>query len=147
MSLLAFVVLGGCKEAAEKSPIPLPDRPDVSLPIPKSPEGAYELLKVAGSKLELDPTRSDPLTALGRCADLVTGCYEGGGSLDACVNDANACGTDEPWKEDACCPAACKSAYETVRGSGTAPLEAFEHVYFVDTTCFPGVTALVGGAP
>ncbi len=146
LAVVVFVL--GC-EVPEKLPkIDPPDLDPSSWSLPKTEGGLWEIIEVAGSRLALNPAQEDPITAVGRCADLVTGCYEGGSTLDACVASARACRTQEPWKEDDdCCPSACATAFEAERKLGTAPLEAFEKAFFTAPDCFPGVRAALGDAP
>lgn len=95
--------------------------------------------------LELDPNARDPLTGLGACADLITYCVQakGGTPLDACVEQAPRCTTQQPWMEEApCCPEACVKAYGQER-KGLAPLAAFDRALFQDGSCYPGVKELV----
>lgn len=163
--LLALTAFGGtgCDELPEDLPKVDPDKVDVpgdlpkvdpseislpSLPLPKNGEGVYELIEVAGSRLDINPAQKDPITAVGRCADLVTSCHDATGSLDGCVQSARVCLTAEPWKEaEDCCPAACAQGYAAARVEGTAALPALERVFFSMPTCFPGVAQLVGDAP
>ena len=83
-------------------------------------------MEVAGSRLDLDPSQSDAITALGACADLVTYCAASS-SLDDCVDRAHAC------------PSACRVAYHEARSGGASPTAAFDRVWFETPDCFPGV--------
>src|SRR5678815_1089293 len=100
-------------------------------------------MEIAGSRLDLDPSQSDAITALGACADLVTYCAASS-SLDACVDQARTCTTSTPWDEsESCCPVACRKAYHQKRSGGASPAAAFDAVWFEAPDCFPGVrTAL-----
>jgi hypothetical protein len=133
--LVALAIMPGCKK------LELPQPPPLTLPSLPGSDGLGELIQVAGSRLSLDPTRRDPITAVGRCADLVTYCYQQGDrDLDVCVENARACASDEPWKEkDDCCPAGCLEEFTRARSAGEAGLEAFERVFFLEPDCFPGV--------
>lgn len=115
--------------------------------LPKSKDGTYQLIEVAGSQLDINPAQKDPITAVGACADLVTSCYRGGKLLDECVAEARACKTAQPWNEEACCPKECAAGFFVQRSAGAAGLAAFEKVYFLEPSCFPGVLDAVGGAP
>src|SRR5919202_2596958 len=101
--LLAAVSLAasGCKD------VPKPPEIDLrALGLPTSIDGAVELIKVAGSRLDLDPTQNDAISALGRCSDLITYCYTPGAySLDEYLSRSRNCASRTPWSEDeACCP-------------------------------------------
>lgn len=137
----ALVAIGGCKK------FDFPDLPDfdVSLPLPKDAKGNYKLFEDSEGGLSFNPTRKDAITALGRCADMLTNCYDpaNGRPLDECVAEAPVCETKEPWLEDECCPKACADAYDKARKKGTDEIAAFEQVYFLDPDCFPGVKALL----
>ncbi len=119
---------------------------DVKLPavdlaiLPTNADGRITLMEVAGSRLDLDPSQSDAITALGACADLVTYCTESSSSLDECVDAARTCQTPTPWKESKpCCPAACSAAFHQARRDGASPTAAFDRVWFETPDCFPGV--------
>jgi hypothetical protein len=121
---------------------------DIQLPrvdlavLPHDADGRITMMEIAGSRLELDPSQSDAITALGACADLVSYCTASS-PLDQCVDSARACTTSTPWKEDACCPTACRDAYHAARNGGASPTTAFDRVWFETPDCFPGVrTAL-----
>lgn len=135
--------LAGC-EKVEKHLPDIPD-PDVALPtfpLPKNANGLYELLEVAGSSIQIDPTLSDPISAVGRCTDLITACYEGGTALDACVDATRRCTTHEPWKEkEDCCPSACVAGFASERKTNADALASYEKVFFLEPGCFPGVLA------
>lgn len=120
--------------------------PPISLPLPKTSDGKFVLIEIARSRIDLDPTIQDPLTALGGCTDLITNCYDpSSNSLDSCVVNAKTCETAKPWEALApCCPAACADAYATLRNGGTEELAAFDQVFFQQPDCFPGVTAALG---
>ena len=135
---------GGCKD------VPNPPEIDLkALGLPTSIDGAAELIRVAGSRLDLDPTQNDAISALGRCSDLVTYCYAPGEySLDECLSRSRTCASRTPWTEsEACCPKSCKDAYAAERQGGSAPLDAFEKVLFLEPDCFPGVRAALEGLP
>jgi hypothetical protein len=125
----------------------LADWTGVSNHLPRRADGSFSLLEIAGSRLEINPSLHDPLTALGACADLVTGCYGPTMPLDRCVAGARACTTAQPWNESACCPVACQQRFAQQRQAGRAPLDAFENVFFTEPNCFPGVQAMVVRAP
>jgi hypothetical protein len=118
---------------------------DVTIPsadltvLPHDATGRITLFEIAGSRLDLDPSQSDAITALGACADLVSYCSESS-SLDSCVDDARTCTTSTPWNESkACCPSACRDAYHGARNRGASPTSAFDAVWFESPDCFPGV--------
>ena len=118
---------------------------DVRLPsvdlavLPHDATGRITLIEIAGSRIDLDPSQSDAITALGACADLVSYCAASS-SLDQCVDDARACATSSPWTEpESCCPSACRDAYHTARSGGASPEAAFDRVWFESPDCFPGV--------
>ncbi|MGA9523254.1 MAG: hypothetical protein WBV82_17430 [Myxococcaceae bacterium] len=149
LPLAALVLVLGC-DAVEKLPdIEPPNIDPSSWGLPKTASGLWELIEVAGSKLAINPTQNDPITAVARCADLVTGCYENGETtLDACVASARTCRTKEPWKEgEDCCPSACAAAFDAERKHGTEPVAALEKVFFTTPDCFPGVRAALGETP
>jgi hypothetical protein len=120
---------------------------DIRLPsvdfsvLPHDSSGRVTLIEIAGSRVDLDPSQSDAITALGSCADLVTYCTAAASStLDQCVDDARTCATSTPWSEsDACCPSACRDAYHQARNGGASDTAAFERVWFESPDCFPGV--------
>lgn len=151
LAALTFA-LAGCKKVEKH----LPDIPDGSLPqialpsfpLPKNADGLYELLEVAGSSIQIDPTLSDPISAVGRCTDLITACYEGGTALDGCVTATRRCTTNEPWKEDEdCCPSSCVDRFADERKSNPDALASYEKVFFLEPGCFPGVLAALEGSP
>jgi hypothetical protein len=118
---------------------------DVRLPsvdltvLPHDAAGRITLMEIAGSRLDLDPSQSDAITALGACADLVSYCAASS-SLDQCVDDARTCATSTPWNEsESCCPSACRAAYHQARSGGASPASAFDSVWFESPDCFPGV--------
>ena len=126
-----------------------PPPPDLAAArLPRLPDGQFVVLVIPGAQLLLDPTRRDPVTALGACTGWITSCVEPAGrSLDDCARSAPPCATDRPWEEAvACCPAACFEAYQQGRRAGTDALAAFAQVYFQEARCFPGVQALLAGA-
>jgi len=118
---------------------------DVELPrvdlavLPHEADGRLTLIEIAGSRITLDPSQSDAITALGACADLVTYCAASS-SLDTCVDQAHTCSTSQPWTEsESCCPSACRAAYHQARREGASPPVAFDRVWFETPDCFPGV--------
>jgi hypothetical protein len=123
------------------------DMTGLSSHLPRQPDGRISLLQIAGSRLEINPSLHDPLTALGACADLVTGCYGPTAPLDSCMASARVCTTAQPWNESSCCPAACSARYVRERQSGRAPVDAFETVMFRQPDCFPGVSAMLVRTP
>lgn len=118
-------------------PVPLP----IDLTLLPNADGAKKLLvEASGARLEVDPSSRDAITALGECLDLISYCYEPSQrNLQSCVKSAKSCSTQQPWTESACCPAACKSAYDAKVASGRPMLEALEDVFFTAPDCFPGV--------
>ncbi len=119
--------------------------PPISLPtvdvnfLPKLDAG-WVLIASEQLSLEVDPGASDAITAAGACADQITYCVTAGQSVDTCVDRAPSCKTSTPWKESACCPAACKSAYTAARATA-APIRAFEAAFFETVDCHPGLRA------
>lgn len=107
--------------------------------------GADRLLAdTANTRLELDPTIKDPLTALGECADLISYCYAPPTfDLSACFTQARTCATQQPWNEKPCCPQSCKDAFTGELAKGTAHKDALEKVLFRQPDCFPGVAAFL----
>ena len=129
------------------TPPPLPDFSGLSLPRTKKDRMVLSVADdgLAEGQLELDPTRRDPMTSLGLCTRWIVKCVEPGvRSLDDCTRSAPICKSQEPWtKNETCCPEDCFDAYATLRTAGQLPIEAFDHVYFGDASCFPGVAALL----
>jgi hypothetical protein len=105
--------------------------------------GATKLLAdVANARVEIDPTQSDALTALGECADLLSYCYAPPSfTLDRCFSTVRTCTTSTPWTEQACCPQACHDAFTSEVTAGLTPKAALEKVLFREPDCFPGVRA------
>ncbi|MBE2249397.1 MAG: hypothetical protein IAE78_07585 [Myxococcus sp.] len=105
--------------------------------------GASKLLAdVANARVEIDPTQSDALTALGECADLLSYCYAPPAfTLARCFTATRTCTTQTPWTEAACCPAACRDAFTRETNAGLPPNAALEKVLFREPDCFPGVRA------
>jgi hypothetical protein len=126
------------------TPPPPPDL--VALGVPAYDLRSYHLSANADGDLLLDAEVRDPLTALGRCTGWIAACVAPPErTLDDCARSAPACATAEPWLEtDACCPAACFTAYEALRRDGSAPLRALRAAYFEDGSCFPGLRDLLG---
>lgn len=122
--------------------LPAPPKVDVSL-LPVVDGAQRLLMDIAPARIEVDPTTSDAITALGACADLVTYCYDPGThSVTECFQGTPDCQTDTPWTEkDACCPKACKTSFNKAVKNGASELDAFESVVLTDSSCFPGVTA------
>lgn len=106
--------------------------------------------EVNAARLEFDPGTKDAIAALGLCVDAATFCYAPGTEKDLswCLLNTRPCATETPWNERACCPQACKDQYSAKVDAGVAPSKAFEEVFFVEHSCFPGLdVALEGGAP
>lgn len=105
--------------------------------------GATKLLAdVSNARVEIDPTQSDALTALGECADLLSYCYAPPSfTLDRCFSTVRSCTTSTPWGEPACCPEACHDAFSREVAAGLTPRAALEKVLFREPDCFPGVRA------
>lgn len=138
------LVLSGCPEKVLKKELPKIDFS--SLPLPKSADGKLILIEASTARLEIDPSASDAITAVGACTDLVALCAAGD-ALDLCVQNARECQTSRPWEErDACCPAACKKSYESARKS-LGPIDAFEQSFFLQPDCFPGLKSALEGNP
>ena len=121
--------------------LPSPPKVDVSL-LPVVDGAQRLLMDIAPARIEVDPTTSDAITALGACADLVTYCYDPGThSVTECFQGAPTCKTDTPWTEDACCPQKCKDEFDKAVKKGQGEADAFEAVVLTDSSCFPGVAA------
>lgn len=100
------------------------------------------LADVSNARVELDPTQSDALTALGECADLLSYCYAPPSvSLAQCFDGVRLCATSSPWNEPACCPLDCRTAFTREVEAGLSPNAALEKVLFTEPDCFPGVRA------
>lgn len=120
----------------------LPPALNVALFAPVGAGATKLLAEVANARVELDPTQRDALTALGECADLLSYCYAPPNfTLASCFSSVRGCSTMEPWNEPACCPAACRDAFEREVAGGLAPNAALEKVLFRQPDCFPGVRA------
>ncbi len=113
--------------------------------LPRADAG-WLLIEASSARIEVDPSATDAITAVGACSDLVTYCATRGNSLDTCVSSARSCLTSIPWHEPACCPAACKNGYVAARAT-LAPIPAFEKAFFEDLDCFPGLRAALEGTP
>lgn len=115
--------------------------------LPAAADGHPLLLAIPGARLEVDPSKRDPIVAAGACARWITSCVvDGGHTLDDCTRSAPPCGTDRPWEEPAvCCPVSCFEGYQTARRGGADPLSALRTVYFSKDPCFPGVAAMLSG--
>ena len=142
--LVAMLPVGVACEQVKRLDVPeLPkvDLPNVGLP---TSAGNLLLIRTPAGALELNPSGSDALTALGTCTDLITYCYEPGvRSVDECVDATPRCKTSKPWQEDDCCPTACAEAYTQAREQGQEPVAAFEKAFFLEPDCFPGVRSLL----
>ncbi len=100
------------------------------------------LTETSNARLEVDPTTSDALTALGACADAVSYCYAPNErSIGQCLRSTRACTTTEPWKEAPCCPPTCVEAFAAQVDGGASERAALERVLFREPDCFPGVRA------
>ena len=139
----SLLLLAGCDVLSK---IELPDLPKIALEALPKVDGKYLLMQISTARLEIDPSASDPITAVGACADRVTYCVSDGKALDDCVASAPACATAQPWKESACCPQACKDGYLEARKTAE-PVDAFEKVFFLEPTCFPGLAGALEGQP
>jgi hypothetical protein len=149
----------GARDAADSAgtytrppPITVPPPPMVdaaALPFPRTDAGTLELMNIPGGRLELDPAHRSPVTAYGRCLDLVTFCISPPArSLDQCMVYAPLCRTARPWEEaDPCCPVACRDEYEAARSAGSRDLAAFSVVFRRSLRCFPGLLAELGRTP
>jgi hypothetical protein len=128
---------------------PPPRRELATLPLPSVGNGNLLVLEVPGGRLELDPTRRGPLTALGGCTAWIAACVAPPDrTLDDCARSAPRCAGTTPWDEaEPCCPAGCFEAYRRARidaPPGEPALDTFTQVYFDDAGCFPGVRAAAG---
>lgn len=141
--LLTLALLSACGTKVEVPKLPALELKN--LPLPGTNRVLFELSQ---GRIELDPSASDALTALGVCADLITYCVAPPDrSLDACVESVPTCATDRPWEEaQGCCPRACQQAYAEARTKGQKTVDAFEATFFGASSCFPGVDALLAGA-
>ena len=125
-----------------------PPRQDLgALGVPRQDDGSFFVLAIPNASLAIDPTRRDPVTALGACTGWIVACVDPASrSLDDCARSAPPCTSAQPWEEPACCPSACFAAYQERRRAGSEPLAAFSAVYFEGASCFPGVRTLLEGA-
>jgi hypothetical protein len=114
--------------------------------LPQLGNGTYLFMSAPGVDLAIDPTLSDPIVAVGRCASWIAKCLAPPDRLlDDCARSAPVCQTDQPWLEPGrCCPSGCFTAYEAERQAGASPLLAMRRVYFTDVSCFPGARAMLG---
>lgn len=134
------------------SPVQIPrleplDLSAIALPVTAA--GNSILIQVENSRLEIDPTVRDPITAVATCADLVTLCYAPPTrSLDVCIAAIPTCSGERPWEETVpCCPSRCRDDYQRARRDGVQPRQAYDQIYLTAPTCFPGVAASIAGAP
>lgn len=142
----AALLLGGCEKVVKK----LPDLPEVDLSLfPKSGGDQNRLLAdVSAARIEIDPTMSDAITAVGACVDQVVSCYQPGSApLADCLERARVCETKEPWNEATCCPQPCKDDFTKAVEKGATEADAFDTVFFADGTCFPGLRAALEVTP
>jgi hypothetical protein len=130
--LVSVTLVSGCEALKE---------PLAGINLLPAVQGAQRLLaEVSAARLEVDPTVSDPFTALGSCVDTVTACYlPGVRDLSVCLASTDTCKTDAPWAEPTCCPAACKTALADRLAAGEEQLQALEGAFFGSPSCFPGV--------
>ena len=144
---LGALALSGAR--CDEPRIDIPQLPPVDLtvlPLPTDDDGKLVLIEVADSRIELDPTANDAITAVGVCTDLISYCVGPGRSLTACVAATPSCTTSTPWTETIpCCPSACHDAFADAVASGREPLAAFEDVFFRAPDCSPGVRAALAG--
>jgi hypothetical protein len=115
--------------------------------LPVLDNGNLLAFTTSGINLEINPEKKDALTALGGCAEWISGCFEPGSrSLDDCVRSSPECATNTPWDESEwCCPLDCKQGYYTLRWDDVEDYVAVTQVLFEDGSCMPGLTALLGG--
>ena len=136
---------GGSSGAGGGAPFVLPQLPppqNLALFASIGAGGNKLLADVANVRVEIDPTQSDALTALGECADLLSYCYAPPNfTLARCFSSVKGCATQTPWAEPACCPAACRDAFTREVAAGLAPNAALDKVLFGEPDCFPGVRA------
>ncbi|MBP6944625.1 hypothetical protein KBD61_05755 [Patescibacteria group bacterium] len=98
--------------------------------------------------LGIDRSIKTPLTARGRCLDLLINCHSiTDKTRDHCVNQMRRCETSQPWKEtESCCPSTCIDTYLRERRKGInykqATITAFEQ-----RDCYPGVQEMIKGKP
>lgn len=94
----------------------------------------------------IDRSIKTPLTARGRCLDLIIDCHSTTDEeQDQCVNHLRRCQTDQPWNEnEACCPSACINDYLHERQNGTNSLKAVDAT-FGPNECYPGVEQMIRG--
>ena len=157
-AVVIVVVAGGGACPAIDLPFdagPLPDLPPLSLPpLPElpdlstlpHPDGNAVLIQISDSRLEIDPTASDAITAVGTCTDLIAYCVAPSRSIETCVAATPTCRTEQPWTEAIpCCPGACHSDFAAAVAAGADPLAAFTDTFFRGATCFPGVADALAG--
>lgn len=140
--LVAVLAFAGCDLGKSAQKV-LAKAPKVDLSLLPGVDGASKLLMDVGqARIEIDPTQSDAITALGECADEVTYCYARGAvDLPGCVEATPTCASATPWTEATCCPSDCKTAYAKAVKKGEAPVDAMERIFFLEPDCFPGVRA------
>ena len=124
--------------------------PEASLPAelsgPMSSETVPVFMRSGPLGLGIDRSRITPLTARGRCMDLITECHSATDEAqDVCVDHLPACQTERPWEESThCCPSACIDLYVNERSRGATRKEATENS-FLTGACYPGVEAMIRG--
>jgi hypothetical protein len=94
----------------------------------------------------IDRRRKTPLTARGRCLDLIIACHSAtDAGHDRCVQQLRRCQTTRPWDERAaCCPGPCVDAYFRARRGGVDARRA-NVAAFDQRGCYPGVEAMIRG--
>lgn len=94
----------------------------------------------------IDRSVVTPLTARGRCLDLIISCHTATDEeQDRCVNQLRRCQTSQPWDESvSCCPSACVDIYLRERQNGNSAREA-NIVAFDQRGCYPGVERMIRG--
>ena len=105
---------------------------------------------ILGAMLTVDPTLSDPITAMGVCMDLTASCVEnldkpGGRTPDDCMHSVPTCANNHPWDGDeACCPARCKELHAALRKQGYGMMEGF--FLASDSDCYPSLREFMQAA-
>jgi hypothetical protein len=149
MRVLTVLFLAFAACPAPKSDYVEPPDPPLNLNLFPVVAGSSKLFADIGdARLEFDPTTRDAISALGSCVDAVSYCYSPGvKEVGWCLEHTRPCATETPWTEKACCPVACKDAFNVAVDAGVAPSAAIEQVFFIDKVCFPGLTAALEGTP
>jgi hypothetical protein len=135
---------------AVPAPYPPPARVTVAQPppvdvswLPRDEQGRPILLDDGVLRYVVDLNKRDPVSAMGRCARMLSGCPQrtdvaGARTIDACWASVPACATNQPWTETAaCCPARCVDLYRKLRELGFDDRAANRRA--VESLCFNGL--------